>query len=765
MVKPNRYQMRVLLIGVMFLFSTFLAYGQTSQELNNLQAFAKVYGYVKYFHPSDEAASFDWDRFAIYGAREVMKCKEEEALLNTFKELFAPIAPGVSFFPVSQTNTENLMIHIPPAPRDFLQTFWQHQGVSIGMRMQDGPYKSIRVNRPKSEEINPTDFGNVLTSIPVDPYLGKQIKWTGAVKLSQGSEGTGHLWLRVDLDDNRRSFFENMDRNPIKSTDWETYEIIGKVDEAAKALAFGCFFRGRGKLLVDDLKLFYQENEEWLEIPLGNNGFEEEDISEISDTSPWVTGGDNYKIEVRDTDAFTGKRSVSIEYIAKEDTAISQKIFDTSPSPGEWMQKEITENISCIIPISLFCTPDYTYPKADEAKMKTLQQAIKVVDVSSASLELWLGNVINAWNVFQHFYPYFDVVDLDWQAAFGKALKACYSDEDYDDFLITLQEFTAPLKDGHIFISGGTPKNFAPPMYWEWIENQLVITQVLDNSSELKKGDIIQTIDGIPARTYFDDIEKRISAGTGGWLNYRARSMALLGEHNTELILTTKNKTVALQRSKHFYQEVFPLLQRNDKTDYKRIDDNIIYLNIGKIEMATIESLMPDLQNMKAIICDLRGYPNRNHDLISHLLAQPDTTAAWMQVPRFLYPDQENRAGFTTFNWLLPTKEPHLNAKIVFITDGSAISYAESYMGYIEGYDLATIVGQPTAGTNGNVNPFQLPGDFSISWTGMKVLKHDGSQHHAIGIIPDILVEKSIQGLLDGRDEFLEKAIELAKEK
>ena len=56
------------------------------------------------------------------------------------------------------------------------------------------------------------------------------------------------------------------------------------------------------------------------------------------------------------------------------------------------------------------------------------------------------------------------------------------------------------------------------------------------------------------------------------------------------------------------------------------------------------------------------------------------------------------------------TDKPYLgNKNVVFMTNGSAISYAESYMGYIEGYKLATIIGQPTAGTNGNTNPLILP--------------------------------------------------------
>jgi len=82
-------------------------------------------------------------------------------------------------------------------------------------------------------------------------------------------------------------------------------------------------------------------------------------------------------------------------------------------------------------------------------------------------------------------------------------------------------------------------------------------------------------------------------------------------------------------------------------------------------------------------------------------------------------------------------------------------------MSFIEGYHLATIVGQPTAGTNGNVNPFTLLGDFTISWTGMKVVKHDGSQLHSVGVLPDIYVSKSIEGVKSGKDEFLEKAIEV----
>jgi C-terminal processing protease CtpA/Prc len=132
-----------------------------------------------------------------------------------------------------------------------------------------------------------------------------------------------------------------------------------------------------------------------------------------------------------------------------------------------------------------------------------------------------------------------------------------------------------------------------------------------------------------------------------------------------------------------------------------------------------------------------------------------------MRIPYIIYPDQENIVDFAEFGWQMPALEPHISGKVVFITDGRAISYAESFMGFIEGYELAEIVGQPTAGTNGNVNPFTLPGGFRISWTGMKVVKHDGSQHHLIGVLPTVPAQRTIQGVIDGRDEFLEKALEI----
>jgi len=47
----------------------------------------------------------------------------------------------------------------------------------------------------------------------------------------------------------------------------------------------------------------------------------------------------------------------------------------------------------------------------------------------------------------------------------------------------------------------------------------------------------------------------------------------------------------------------------------------------------------------------------------------------------------------------------------------------------------------------------------------MKVLKHGGGQLYLKGFSPDYQVNKTIQAIREGRDEYLEKALEIARQK
>src|SRR5262249_62372382 len=98
---------------------------------------------------------------------------------------------------------------------------------------------------------------------------------------------------------------------------------------------------------------------------------------------------------------------------------------------------------------------------------------------------------------------------------------------------------------------------------------------------------------------------------------------------------------------------------------------------------------------------------------------EPIHSAQW-RIPIGTHPERE---GWTSnfSHWTLEPLAPRLTAKLAFVTDGRAISYAESCMGIVEAYKLGAIVGGPTAGTNGNVNPFPLPGGYRLVTTRLQV--------------------------------------------
>ncbi|MFO0874049.1 MAG: hypothetical protein U0575_08775 [Phycisphaerales bacterium] len=72
---------------------------------------------------------------------------------------------------------------------------------------------------------------------------------------------------------------------------------------------------------------------------------------------------------------------------------------------------------------------------------------------------------------------------------------------------------------------------------------------------------------------------------------------------------------------------------------------------------------------------------------------------------------------------------------------------------------------EPAAGTKGNVNPFELAGGYHVSWTGMPVLKHDGSRHHGVGIASTAPIAPTAKGIAGVRNEVLEKAVAVVREK
>ena len=685
------------------LYVLVLAAGLRADPIDNLIAFTRLLGYVRYFHPSDQAAAADWEKFAIEAVPVVETARTPAELAEALENRFRPVAPSVRVYRTGQRPS-----WAAPAPKPHVIA-WRHFGVGGG----EGPPSIYSSRRVSSLGTSAQGFGNVMQSIDATPLRGKRVRFRAAVR----AEGQAQLWLRVDRKGRAMGFFDNMQDRPIRSAEWEEYAIEGPVAEDAESIYFGMMLIGEGKAWLDAVELSPAVVNPDFEAGLGG----------------WLVAGDGYTaVPTRDRPR-RGRQSVEL-----------RSVKPLLPDPAQPYEADLGAGVSALVPLALY---------SDVAPLAPSPS--RPVAPSLLSRPARLAAVALAWNVFQHFYPYFDVVGTNWPSALRRALQSASTDPDELAFLATLRRLVAELQDGHgnVF-HPSEPAPFVPSIVWSWIENQLVVTV---GGAGLQRGDIVGQVNRRPAAAALAERELYISGATPQWKRYHAVRVLLAGPQDSELTVEVAGRgSVTLRRTVPLNEMREP---RPDKVAELR--PGITYVDLDRVNDQEFNAALPRLEASKGIVFDLRGYPRVTPATIAHLLDQAVTCAQW-HIPVVLYPDRRNMT-FNFSNWPVQPKAPRLRGKVAFLTDGRAISYAETYLGIIEHYKLAAIVGEPTAGTNGNVNPFTLPGGYRVSWTGMKVLKHDGSAHHGVGIQPTVRVSRTVRGVREGRDEVLEAAIKLVE--
>lgn len=432
------------------------------------------------------------------------------------------------------------------------------------------------------------------------------------------------------------------------------------------------------------------------------------------------------------------------------------------PDPAHPLEVALGGGVTIRVPIALYTT-DTIVPDS----MQTAHPAAATERFSASDRATRIADVALAWSLFQNFYPYFDVVHTDWPGALQVALKSAATDPDADAFQITLERLVAALHDGHgnVFRVSSLPRG-TPDMRLGWAEGQVVVTVPGDSGTAhgVQRGDVLLSIDGKPVDAVVAAKSALISGATPQWIRSRVLGSLLSGTAGTMVTVRLRGAaggTSGTPRNVHLTRSA--PRQADEKRPDKIADvaPGVVYVDIDRITDADFTAALPRLQRAAGIIFDMRGYPRQvsTPGILSHLT---DTTihSAHFEIPIETLPD-EREVGYVDGAWAITPAFPRLQAHVVFLTGGGAISYAESTMGVIESYHLGGIVGEPTAGTNGNVNPFVLPGGYTVIWTGMRVMKRDGTPHHGVGILPTVPVSPTIAGIRAGRDEVLERAISL----
>jgi len=723
----------------------------SDRQLEKLDAFARVYGYVRFFHPSDQASAVDWDQMALYGAHEVLNSSDDESTEQILEKVFGSIVVDLEFY----RGEQKPLPETKKGPATEILA-WQHLGVGIG---RPGIYRSGRTNRSVEKKVRTDPFANVLQAVDANALRGEEIRFTFQAKIDRRCRLQG--WFRVDRESEERGLFDNMGNRPITKTEWARYELSGTVDDDAELLTFGVMMFGKGSGLIDDAKLEVKDGDEWSEIEIRNADFEE------GDSSPdgWFGTAKGYDYVTETKDVAQGDKAMRMA-VQTRTSAANVGFLDFVPELGEVIDAEIAQGLRVRMPLAL--PADSGYEVGDDDKLNAL--VAKLDKFSTEEERVFASaNVAILWSVFQHFYPYFDQVETDWDQVLVKSMASAASAKKRPDTSRCLKWLVAQLHDGHGNMIDGAEyagMKFLP-LSFDWVEDQLVV--VASNETEIKVGDVVVQIDGVDAKTRLEDDEKLIS-GSPQWKRYRSvggLTMILGGKKEVSLKLKREGKewesTLEPGTDRPPIPDERPLI---DTIEEGKEDgtDTIYYVDLGRAEPKDVDPMIEKFANAKGIVFDMRGYPKGTQYLFQHMTDKHLQSAKWL-VPQQVRPDRSDMVNFEKGGrWQMPPREPRFQGKFVFITNGSAISYAESCMAIIANYKLAPIVGSPTAGANGNINPFQLPGGYRVIYTGMRVVNHDDSQHHVFGVKPTIPLKPTVQGIRDGRDELLEKAIEVVKQ-
>jgi C-terminal processing protease CtpA/Prc len=192
----------------------------------------------------------------------------------------------------------------------------------------------------------------------------------------------------------------------------------------------------------------------------------------------------------------------------------------------------------------------------------------------------------------------------------------------------------------------------------------------------------------------------------------------------------------------------------------KILEGNIGYINMGVLEVKDVSDVMEKVMKCKAIIFDVRNYPKGTMYSVMEFLNNKEVNFVKFTHINYKYPGV---IEYQKTNYRVGKKgnDDYFKGKVIVLFDENTQSHAEFTVMSLQTAPDVVCIGSQTAGADGNVSFIIYPGGYKTNLTGLGVYYPDGRETQRIGIVPDIEVKPTIQGIREGRDEVLEKAIEV----
>lgn len=366
------------------------------------------------------------------------------------------------------------------------------------------------------------------------------------------------------------------------------------------------------------------------------------------------------------------------------------------------------------------------------------------------------------WNIIHYFFPYKSIMDQQWDSTLMEFIPVFVEAKDALNYHLAFKELTTRIVDSHASFSSSTYSEWRgksyPPFLVRYIENEMVVTKVLNTVSSVKVGDVIKNMDGHDIYLLRDSLRRFAHGSNDIYIENQLNEIIMYGGYGGFSITVDDGNEVRFEQlGRNTINEA--LLSNTSGPIWRdtAILDNCNYgiVDMGRLTPNDVSLMFEELWDNEVIIFDIRNYPNGTISNLLDYLVESN-----IQGVNFTIPDRYNPGAlYWFFQTLNGGYEDLYQGQIIILFDERTISHAEFTCMYLEKVPESTKIGSQTAGADGNVSRMFLPGGISTYATFLGTYYPDFKATQRIGIVPDYLVEPTIVGIREGRDEVLDFAL------
>ena len=395
----------------------------------------------------------------------------------------------------------------------------------------------------------------------------------------------------------------------------------------------------------------------------------------------------------------------------------------------------------------------------------------KYIGMDAADDGLRMLALFRYWNIIEYFFPSKYLIKENWDDVLKEFLPKFAADRTSLHYKLNCLKLINRIHDTHASISGdkeiggyfGTKYSVVKA---RMIEGKLIVTlmvnDTLSKSESIKVGDEILTVNGKTIAQCHKDMDPILCASNPSAANRNFASAFLLRGNGDSLVVSYDHDGIVKNGSLKLYSmqtmNTASMKKYYEGPTYKLLNDSIGYITLATIKVSELKTIFKTFENTKGIVIDIRNYPSEFMPFEMAKYIKPESSP----FVKFTNGNIDN-PGLFTFKYSLNNgskNKDYYKGKIVILVDERTQSQAEYTAMALRTAPKAKVMGSQTAGADGNVSMIHFPGGFGSYISGIGVFYPDGTETQGIGIVPDIEVKPTQQGIKKDIDELLEKAKE-----